>query len=272
MREILQDLSTDKLVAAYEENLFSWIPVFGSLGRAYSDDPPGVRRSITDIPMALLNSVMDARLEPEQVQPAIERVLAEARSRKVSVMWWTGPSTRPAGLGERLLEYGFVVDEDGPGMALELSRLNEDLPAPQGLTIQRVQGQAGWMEWGRAMALGFEAPLDKVEFAAGVWCDLMSHTDPEATLSYTAWQNGQPVATSLLLLAGGVAGIYAVATIPDARRQGIGAQVTLYPLLEARRMGYRAAVLGSSQMGLGVYKSLGFREICRSGSYIWRPG
>jgi hypothetical protein len=59
------------------------------------------------------------------------------------------------------------------------------------------------------MALGFEAPLDKVEFAAGVWCDLMSQTDPQATLSYTTWQNGQPVATSQLLLPRGCAGFFA---------------------------------------------------------------
>lgn len=272
MSEILHNLSTNKLVTAYEENLFSWLPLFARLGQTCTDDPPGVKRSITDIPMSLLNSVMDPRLEPEQVQPAVERVLTDARRRKVPILWWTGPATRPTNLGERLLGYGFELDEDGRGMALDLSRLNEDLPAPEDLVIRLAQDESGWQAWGLAMALGFGAPLEKVEFITNIWCDLLYLANPETTLAYTAYQHGEPVATSLLKLAAGVAGIYSVATVPEARRQGIGGRVTLYPLLQARQMGYRAGVLGSSEMGLGVYRALGFQEICTTRSYVWRPG
>ncbi len=58
--EILKDISPASLVAAIEENLSGFIPVFGLLGRATEEDPPGVKRSVTDIPISLFNSIMNA--------------------------------------------------------------------------------------------------------------------------------------------------------------------------------------------------------------------
>jgi GNAT superfamily N-acetyltransferase len=67
----------------------------------------------------------------------------------------------------------------------------------------------------------------------------------------------------------GTAGIYFVMTIPEARRQGIGAAITLKALQEARELGFQTGVLGASSMGHSVYKSIGFKEYCRIGIYEW---
>ena len=179
-------------------------------------------------------------------------------------------SDRLLDLGEYLEEHGFALDEAGPGMAVELANLKESLPAPTGFSIQLAEDDVAWQDWSRAMAAGFEAPAT-ADYVVKAWHDLLSQADPETTLAYTGWLNHRPVATSLLFLAAGVAGIYAVATIPEARRKGIGALISQYPLMRARAMGYKVGVLQSSEMGLGVYRSLGFQEYCEIVSYRWQP-
>lgn len=78
---------------------------------------------------------------------------------------------------------------------------------------------------------------------------------------YVGYIDRQSVSTSILYNGAGVSGIYGVGTIPTQRNKGIGAAMTLIPLLEARKHGYNFGVLFSSQMGCSVYKRLGFREV-----------
>jgi GNAT superfamily N-acetyltransferase len=268
---IRTDMSTASQIAANEENLASWIPVFSRLEGAQLNDIPGVSRAITNIPMSLFNSIMDARLASEDVEATVQYIKADATRRQVPVLWWVGPSSLPSDLATQLVKQGFQVDEDGPGMAVELEKLNESLPKPGGLSIEHAQDDEAWQTWSQTLMAGFEAPAERIEFGIKTWQNLLSIADPDMTQAYTAWLDGEPVAISLLQLGGGVAGIYAVATLPKARRQGVGAQVTLFPLLQARLRGYKIGILQASEMGLPVYRSLGFRECCRITSYCWRP-
>ena len=87
--------------------------------------------------------------------------------------------------------------------------------------------------------------------------------------SYLALLNGRPVATSQLFLSAGVAGIYNVTCVPESRGQGIGASITLAPLLDACTMGYRIGILQASQLGYKVYRRLGFQDYGKLSVYLW---
>ncbi len=261
----------NKYIHAIEQNMLSWLPVFERLGGAQQEDIHGAKRTITNIPLALFNSIMSTRLDPEDVEPTIEYIVADAVARNVPVLWWIGPSTRPTDLAKSLINHGFDMDEDGPGMAVELASLNDNLPGPEGLSILPARDEASWHAWCQAMTQGFEVPAARIEFARQQWYDLLSKSDPHTTQAFIAWKLGRPVATSLLQLGGGAGGIYGVATIPEERRKGIGAQVTLHALKRARQMGYTIGILQSSDMGLPVYRSIGFKECCQITSYRWTP-
>ena len=266
MPDILLDLSDERLSRAIEENLTAMIPILGKMGRTSTTEPPGVKRSIADVPFALFNSIVDARLAPEDVDRTIQFLIADSNARQVPLLWWIGPSTQPANLGGTLTRNGFRIVDNDPGMAVALENLNEDLRSPTGLSIELARDEDAWWEWSRTMALGFEFP-PAATFAIDVWYKFLSLIDLDTVQPYLARLDGEAVATSLLFLGAGVAGIYSVATIPTARRKGVGALVTLHPLLQARARGFKAGVLEASEMGEGMYRALGFTKYCQICSY-----
>jgi GNAT superfamily N-acetyltransferase len=151
-------------------------------------------------------------------------------------------------------------------MAADLLALNEDLTAPSDLRIERVRDPAALEQWVSTLFRGFEIPGSgesaMFDLLVGLGFDLPLR-------NYVGFLNEKPIATAELFLGAGVAGIYGVVTVPEARRQGIGAALTLAPLREARAMGYRIGILHSSEMGLGLYSRLGFQECCKMSHYVW---
>jgi ribosomal protein S18 acetylase RimI-like enzyme len=78
---------------------------------------------------------------------------------------------------------------------------------------------------------------------------------------YIGMLNGEPMAwVGSVFCSSSVVGVYAVGTLPEARRQGIGSAITLRGLRDARERGYRVGVLQSSQMGYNLYRRFGFEN------------
>jgi hypothetical protein len=82
--------------------------------------------------------------------------------------------------------------------------------------------------------------------------------DDASSTQYIGYVGDQPVTSSTLLLAGGIASVYDVSTPPALRRQGYGGAITFAMLQAARARGYQYAWIWSSQMGESVYRNLGF--------------
>jgi GNAT superfamily N-acetyltransferase len=270
MSQILRDLSAPALVVAIKANLFEWYRYLGTSPGAEFHDSPELTWLMAGIPHPFVNTVLRTQVAPEDVHTTVEGTLGHFRSRGVPFLsWWTEPGTRPADLDQHLVAHGLTYTDGGPGMALDLWELTEDLPVSSAVTIEPVADAESLQEWASASMVGFGLPEASIQ----PWFELFSGLGFDLPLrNYVARLDGQPVAASELFLGSGVAGIYVVATVPQVRRQGIGAAVTSAPLREARAMGYRVAILHSSDMGLGVYRQLGFREYCRMPQYLWSAG
>jgi GNAT superfamily N-acetyltransferase len=156
-----------------------------------------------------------------------------------------------------------------PVMVIELAKL----PGQQQLSnlmIRQVEDSQRLLAWAQVVATGFglaeevyDAYID-LELSLGI-------LPPTSARRYLGYQNDIPVASSELVFDAGVAGIYAVTTLPEARRQGFGASMTAFPLYEAQRNGYKLGTLQASSMGHPVYVKLGFEDVYNFEIYEW-PG
>jgi ribosomal protein S18 acetylase RimI-like enzyme len=84
----------------------------------------------------------------------------------------------------------------------------------------------------------------------------------ERFAAYVAYMDGEPVSTAAVVMGGGAAGVYNVATSPDRRRQGLGEAVMRWalddvgPALPSGR-----TVLQSTAAGFRLYERMGFRTV-----------
>jgi ribosomal protein S18 acetylase RimI-like enzyme len=208
----------------------------------------------------MFKGVWGTRLSTDEVDNAIEQTIAWFQSRNAPfAAWWFNQHPQPANLFERLQAHGFELDYDAPGMAVALDTLDEELATVDGLTIVPAFDAKTLQDWVTALCGAYDMPIT----AAQAW------TDATQALSagnapwrlYVGYWKGQPVATNLLFNGAGVAGLYCVGTAPEARGKGIGAAITLQPLLDARAEGYHYGVLFASEMGIPLYQRLGFHLV-----------
>jgi len=252
---------------AVEANLFAFFQHLSSWPRVEVHDDTECCWTISDLKYPLFNSVMRARVDDRRIDAVIETRMHACRERGVPMLWWTGPSTTPIALGDQLLRIGFFL-EPAFGMAADLHAI-PDAPA-SGLKIEPVRDHATLKRWSRVLCDAFGAPQSFGDAFAEM-AEQIGLQDASPFRHYLATLDGEAVATCSLFLGAGVAGIYDVSTIPERRRRGIGAAITRFAMDDARAAGYRMAILHASNLGRGMYRSLGFEELCDIGQYVWVP-
>jgi GNAT superfamily N-acetyltransferase len=195
-------------------------------------------------------------------------VLNHFKQRALPFQWHLGPTSQPTEAGDILQAHGINHDEDEPGMAIDLLQLKENVPVSQDIDISPVLTAGQLDQWVRVWGCGAPEEISKRLFAcyAGLRYD---QTGP--LRFYLGTLDGEPVATTALFFGAGVVQIKHVVTVHHARRQGIGAAMTLMAAREARNLGYRIAVLSASPKGINIYRRFGFQEYCTMSTYHWYP-
>lgn len=267
MVKILDDHSETALVQAVKENLAEFFLLSGQLGGDLLKIEPGIRGWFTGIPHPWFNGVHATHSPAGEGQQAVQQALNFFDARNVPAFtWWNDPAL-PADSWDVLLRgAGFSYEAITPGMAMDLRNLQSHTPALDHVTIQHVTDLDLLKTWVAVFAQGYPIPE---EWSDSLFTLLASMGLEQPARHSIGYLDGRPVATTTLFLGAGVAGIYNVATLPEARGRGLGTAMTLNPLLEARQMGYRIGILQSSEMGYRVYERLGFRQVCLMEHYYW---
>jgi hypothetical protein len=106
-----------------------------------------------------------------------------------------GLFTRPSDLGAHLESHGLTHADDLPGMAVDVQALNEDIPFPAELAIERVSGAEILNNYIEVLRVGFEMP----EFTSEGYFDLCTAvglTEESLLRNYVGRLDGGKVLTT----------------------------------------------------------------------------
>jgi GNAT superfamily N-acetyltransferase len=244
--------STPDLVAAADRNLIgSFRKLAGHVEGGAVRERDGVFAFRTGVPIALFKGcIVDRPSSVEQVRDALDWLGPD-----LPYEWW---------IREEMLEqFAGVVSDRGleshdwltPQMVLT-PRMTIPGPGP-GVSTQVVDDDASLERFiGVFAAGGGDDTITRRVFPPAFM------NDPDVAC-ITATLHGRPAGTSVAIRTGNVAGVYAVGTLRDARRRGVGTAATWAAVAAGRAMGAETIVLQSSAMGFPVYEAMGFRTVVR---------
>jgi ribosomal protein S18 acetylase RimI-like enzyme len=252
------------VIAALETALLEQWHHFGrGPGAAWREDAD---LTWLESPVAQLpyNGVFRTRLPASpEADERIRAIVEHYRERAVDFLWIVHPTAAPADLGARLDAAGVARVEAATGMALELV----DWSGPSAGTAPGIR----YVEPGGGPAMDhFEdliaeywalAPQARdfvfgVNRAAGIGTDAY-------VLRWVAYADDEPAGKSVLSLVGGgdTAAIFGVFVPERFRGRGIASGLMDEVISRARDLGLRRLVLHSTEMAVGMYRRIGFRDV-----------
>jgi ribosomal protein S18 acetylase RimI-like enzyme len=155
---------------------------------------------------------------------------------------------------------GLVPMGDLPGMVLD-HRLGDASP-PAGVTLRRVATAADAAAFGDVMGAAYATygmPSDVAPACIG----RLEVLSAPHIVTFLALLDGTPAAGAMTVVTHGVAGIYWVGTIPDARGRGLAELCTRAAGNAGFDLGGRIAALQASVMGEPIYRRMGYVEVTR---------
>jgi ribosomal protein S18 acetylase RimI-like enzyme len=215
------------------------------------------------------NFVLYVNLKPEKTEEKIGEVVEYFTSRKMLFSWFVNEASKPKDLGEHLKAHSFNRMDGTPGMAVELHKMIDDRPKPSGLMIERVNDEKSMRLMYDIWWKGYPMPEHLGNLGAKVGIAL-GFEEGNPMKYYIGYLDGKPSGCSYLVLGGGVAGLYGVVTLPWARGRGVGTEMSLHPLREARELGYHIGVLDATQQGIGIYRRVGFEVVSTQSIFTYQ--
>lgn len=250
----------DEVVHQVELNLWETWSNFGRGPGCSLHDEGDVLWFETPIPVLPYNTVLKFQVE-NNIDKRVDALVNRFKERNVPQLWIVHPSYRPKDLPERLEKRGLQEIEIAPCMGRGLENLPDMLPLPDGVEIREAVGEQDLMELYGLAAWRWGVPE---EFRPQLSQMIAKFEIGERTSNarfWLAWKDGVPISKIGLYKGSGSAGIYGVATKPEARGMGLASILMVTAMQAAKDMGYKLAVLDSSPLAEKLYQRLGFTTV-----------
>ena len=168
---------------------------------------------------------------------------------------------RPRRRARQIFErHGLRHSVDLPGMVAE--RIYPPVKPLPHMEVKRVGDQATRQAFCAIGSVCFQVPLAwfcEVFDSVSVWGRFAA---------YVGYVDQEPVSTAAIVIGGGAAGVYNVATLPGHQRRGYGEAVMREALAGAQQQpGSGPVILQSTPAGFRLYERMGFRTVTRVAVY-----
>lgn len=253
-------MNLGELAVLEHENWIDYLTgVIGCSGAPRVARHGGAISILSDMPFDWFNQVMVERHDatPADLLAGVEQGFDHAAPFIVRLRQGADDRFIPALRTRRLVAAG--EDALVPGMVafpIDHGLLAEAIAPARlpGFEIRQVGNAAGIDEHRHVVTAGFGS---HPSVAIGTTCArLLEHP---GCFVYVGYTGDVPVASGLGWRTGRTIGVYAIATIPEARRRGYGAAMTARVVMDGLASGCDVAVLQASAVGRPVYERLGFK-------------
>jgi GNAT superfamily N-acetyltransferase len=239
----------------HENMVVAFVAILSGVPGALVTTDGGVAVVASGLPVSLFNQLLVT--DPEASPTAVATAVATMRERGAS---WLAHLRE--GVDARfepiLAAIGLAAGDDDatmPGMALHPIPAVEPAATHE---IRLVRDEAGMADHVAVVAAGFGMPI---ELAAQVMTPGLAAADGVSV--YVGYLDGLPITVGLGVRTGRTIGVYNIATVPEARRRGFGAEMTARVAADGLAAGCDTAILQASVMGQPIYERLGYRTVVR---------
>jgi GNAT superfamily N-acetyltransferase len=226
----------------------------------------GITATSTGIREGLLNLAHDAHfpagIPSKAVDDEIETVKSFFANKGVPFMWWLSPKATPTDMSDRLLRHGMVLLEYRlPTLVAPLSTYkggpvyNPEIEVWQANSVADLQAASAI----RHTAFNFpkDSALTYFEDMAEDWL----RGNPARLFVARVGNEGPPTGIGALVVADGLPGVYAMATLPEWEGKGLGKAILNHILAAATADGYEKIVLTAGARAYSLYRKFGFEHI-----------
>jgi ribosomal protein S18 acetylase RimI-like enzyme len=171
--------------------------------------------------------------------------------------WIRGDQPEDLDLASAVSEGGLQLVYEMPEMIL--GEPVGQLPLPDGVELRRLSEAEQAGDYWEVAAASYKS----IGFPPEVFAGYSNHDGllAENVVAFIAYLDGKPVSIAMTIVSHGVAGIYWVGSLEQARGKGLGQAVTAAATNAGFKLGAEVASLQASPMGKPIYEAMGYETL-----------